>query len=113
MKETPRVRQRLRKKTFQSNANRLLADRCMGYIVNKFEEVGGKLGRGSISERVLTCLGGWGWGQGRWDPQVNKFAHVRGDGWHHWQWSHGDPLNRGMTENINLPQLRSLADKME
>ena len=104
----------VRKKTFQSNANRLLADRCMGYTVNKFEQVGGKLGRGSISERVLTCPGGWGWGQGRWDPQVNKFAHVRGvGGWHHWQWSHGDPLNRGMTENINLPQLRSLADKME
>ena len=29
------------KKTFQLNANRPLADRCMAYIVNKFEPVGG------------------------------------------------------------------------
>ena len=28
------------KKTLQSQANRPLADRCMGYIVNKFEQVG-------------------------------------------------------------------------
>ena len=28
---------------FQSNANRPLADRCLGYIVNKFEHVGGGL----------------------------------------------------------------------
>ena len=29
------------KKTLQSQANRPLADSCMGYIVNKFEQVGG------------------------------------------------------------------------
>ena len=33
------------KKAFQSKTNRLLADRCMGYIMNKFEQVLGSQNR--------------------------------------------------------------------
>ena len=52
------------KKAFQSKVNRPLADRCMGYIVNKFEQVRGQVPKG----------GGVG---GR--PYVNKFEHVHGE----------------------------------
>ena len=47
----------LKKKAFQWKANHPLANRCMGYIVNKFEQV--MLGEGS---------------------QVNKIEQVRGEG---------------------------------
>ena len=45
------------KKAFQLNANRPLADRCMAYVVNKFEPVWGD---------PCTVRGGGqeGWGQG-------------------------------------------------
>ena len=44
------------KKAFQSNANRLLADRCMGYIANTFQQVHGGVGK-SQSEQVWKCPG--------------------------------------------------------
>ena len=50
------------KKAFQSKVNRPLADRCMGYIVNKFEQVRGQVPKGG-GER----------------PHVNKFEHVHGE----------------------------------
>ena len=46
------------KKTFQLKANGLMADKCMSYIVKKFEQV---QGRGGVGMGGYRCGYGWEW----------------------------------------------------
>ena len=55
------------KKAFQSNSNRPLTERCMAYIVNKFQEVGVGAGQGGQVKGFPMWLQG---------PHVNKFEHI-------------------------------------
>ena len=67
------------KKSFQLKANRALADRCMGYIVNKFEKVWGRPGPGQADPHV--CKGrrlGLGLSVGRGDGDGARSAGVVG-----------------------------------
>ena len=68
-----KVKTKISKKAFQSNANPRLAN-CPGYIANKFEHV---CGGGLLSSEVQVEFV-WALGPCTVRSKLNKFEHVRG-----------------------------------